>query len=95
MNAKTGNPWLRLLFAWILMLVALGISVGVAVVFPGIGIWHSTINLLLAVVLVLLVMSFYMHLSTSEPLLRLIAGTGFFWISLLFIFALADYFSRP
>lgn len=94
MSTITKNPWLRLLLVWCGMLLLLGASVGVAIVFPGIGIWHSAINLLVAAALVLLVMSFYMHLESSDGLIRMVAGVGFFWISLLFIFALADYFSR-
>ncbi|HET6726020.1 MAG TPA: cytochrome C oxidase subunit IV family protein [Gammaproteobacteria bacterium] len=88
------NPWVRLVLTWCMMLVLVGITVGVAVIFPHIGIWHSAINLLIAGILIFLVMSFYMHLDSSPGLLRLMAGTGFFWLIFMFTLGLADYFSR-
>lgn len=88
------NPWIRLLAAWLAMLALVGITVAIAVVFPGIGIWHSAVNLLIAGVLVFLVMFFYMHLDESPAMLRMLAGTGFFWLIFMFALGLADYFSR-
>lgn len=89
-----GNPWIRLLVTWCAMLVLLGITVAVAVIFPAIGVWHSAVNLLIAGILIFLVMSFFMHLATSEGILRLMAGVGFFWLIFMFTLGLADYFSR-
>src|SRR5699024_2680789 len=94
MKVVPSNPWLRLLATWAVMLVLVGISVGVAVMLPGIGIWHSVINLVIAGLLIIMVMSFFMHLATSEHILRLMAGMGFFWLIFMFALGLADYFSR-
>lgn len=94
MRVLPQNPWFRLLAAWLSMLILVGITVGIAVIFPGIGIWHSAINLLIASILVILVMTFFMHLDDSPGILRLMAGTGFFWLIFMFTLGLTDYFSR-
>ena len=60
------------------MLLLVGNRVGVAVIFPDIGIWHSAIKRLIAATLVFMAMTFFMHLDTGDGLIRLVAGTGFF-----------------
>ncbi|HET7587009.1 MAG TPA: cytochrome C oxidase subunit IV family protein [Gammaproteobacteria bacterium] len=92
MKLKIKNPWLQLTAVWLAMLCLFTISVGLA--FAPIGVWHSVINLIIAGILVMSIMTFFMHLKDSEGLLRLTAGTGFFWLIILFTLSLADYFSR-
>ncbi|HET7306987.1 MAG TPA: hypothetical protein VFK24_04105 [Gammaproteobacteria bacterium] len=94
MRVLPKTAWIRMFVAWGMMLVLVGITVGIAVVFPGIGVWHSALNLLIAGMLVFLVMFFYMHLESSPGLLRMMAGVGFFWMIFMFTLGLADYFSR-
>jgi caa(3)-type oxidase subunit IV len=94
MRVVPKNPWIRLLVTWCVMLVLVGITVGMAIIFPGIGVWHSAINLLIAALLVFMVMFSFMHLYSSENLLRMLAGMGFFWLIFMFTLGLADYFSR-
>lgn len=42
----------------------------------------------------LLVVMFFMDLRRSSPLTKLIAGAGLFWLAILLVFILSDYFSR-
>ncbi|HET7369971.1 MAG TPA: cytochrome C oxidase subunit IV family protein, partial [Gammaproteobacteria bacterium] len=83
---------MQLTAVWLGMLLLFTISVGLA--FAPIGVWHSVINLIIAGILVMSIMTFFMHLKKAEGMLRLTAGAGFFWLIILFTLALADYFSR-
>jgi cytochrome c oxidase subunit 4 len=48
----------------------------------------------IATVKAVLIMMFFMHVRYSTPLVWLVAGAGFFWLSILFGITLADYFTR-
>lgn len=41
-----------------------------------------------------LVVWFFMNVRQSTPLTRLFVGAGFFWMAILIVFVLSDYFSR-
>jgi cytochrome c oxidase subunit 4 len=41
-----------------------------------------------------LVIWFFMHVRTDNPLTKLFVFAGFFWMAILFVFTLGDYFSR-
>ncbi len=42
----------------------------------------------------LLVVLFFMHVKQSSVMTKLFVVAGFFWMGLLFVFTLGDYFSR-
>ena len=42
----------------------------------------------------MLVIWFFMHVRTDNPLTKLFVFAGFFWMAILFVFTLGDYFSR-
>ncbi len=41
-----------------------------------------------------LVIWFFMHVRTDNPLTKLFVFAGFFWMAILLVFTLGDYFSR-
>jgi caa(3)-type oxidase subunit IV len=41
-----------------------------------------------------LVIWFFMHVRTDSPLTKLFVFAGFFWMAILLVFTLGDYFSR-
>lgn len=56
------------------------------------------LNLLIAVTIAVikavLIVLFFMHLRWSTPLVRVFAGASLFWLGILFVLTLSDYFSR-
>ncbi len=59
------------------------------------GEFNFIVAITIAVIKASLVVWFFMHLSQSSSMTRLIAGAGFFWMAILIVFVLSDYFSRP
>ena len=43
---------------------------------------------------ILLIMTVFMHLRQENPLVRLAAAAGFFWLLLMFTLTLSDYLTR-
>jgi cytochrome c oxidase subunit 4 len=74
------------------LLALLGLSAGSALV--PMGAFNEVANLGIAAVKALLVLIFFMRLKTDNPLLRLVAATGFTWLALLIALSLADLLSR-
>jgi len=75
------------------LLVLTGITTAVAFVDLGAG-WNTALALAIAVMKALLVILFFMHVLYSRPLTWVFVGAGFFWLVILFVLTLADYFTR-
>ncbi len=58
------------------------------------GIWNGFINMAIAAIKVILVALFFMHLKTGTGLVRLLAATAFFALTLLFTLSGSDYATR-
>jgi cytochrome c oxidase subunit IV len=56
--------------------------------------WNTAVALAIAIVKALLVILFFMHVLHSRPLTWVFVGAGFFWLTILFTFTLADYATR-
>jgi cytochrome c oxidase subunit 4 len=52
------------------------------------------IAITIAVVKALLILLFFMHLIYSSRLVQLFGGAALFWLAILFILTLGDYFAR-
>ncbi|MGN6655471.1 MAG: cytochrome C oxidase subunit IV family protein [Rhodanobacter sp.] len=74
------------------LLVLLTLSAGSALI--PMGAFNEVANLGIAAMKALLVLIFFMRLKTDNPLLRLVAATGFAWLALLVALSLADLLSR-
>jgi len=48
----------------------------------------------IAVVKAMLVVLFFMHVKQASTMTKLFVVAGFFWMAILFVFTLSDYFSR-
>jgi cytochrome c oxidase subunit IV len=77
-------------FAALMVLLVLTL---VAAMFD-LGEWNTVIALTIAVAKALLVVLYFMHLRWSTPLVRVFAGAALFWLMILFVLTLDDYFSR-
>ncbi len=89
MKAKFGH-YLRVLGSLYLLLA---ITTGLA--FLPLDAWNWLPSVVIAFVMAGLIMLFFMRLRQSEPLLWLTSASGFAWLSLLMLFVVLDYISRP
>ncbi|MBD0370419.1 MAG: cytochrome C oxidase subunit IV family protein [Pyrinomonadaceae bacterium] len=59
------------------------------------GALNVVIALAVAVTKALLVVLFFMHVRYSTRLTKIVVISGFFWLALLIVLTLSDYFTRP
>jgi cytochrome c oxidase subunit 4 len=77
-----------------LILVLLTVlTVGVSLV-PLSNAWHTAIGLVIAVCKASLVLLFFMHVLVSPRLTWVVIAVSLFWLGLLFVLTLNDYFTR-
>ena len=74
------------------LMVLTAATVGVA--FVNLGPFNFPVALSIAIVKATLVILFFMHVKYSSRLTKLIIGTGFFFLLVLFTLTLTDYLSR-
>jgi len=77
---------------FISLLVLTGLTTGVAYV--DLGAFNTVVALAIAVVKMLLVVLFFMHVKYSPKLTKLVLVAAVFWLALLLTFTLSDVFSR-
>lgn len=65
-----------------------------AVAFVDLGPLSMTVAMAIAIVKMLLVALFFMHLRYSSRLTRLVVLGGLLWLAILLLLTLADYFTR-
>jgi cytochrome c oxidase subunit IV len=58
------------------------------------GPWNIVVALGIAAFKMTLVIWFFMHVRTDNPLTKLFVFAGFFWMAILLVMTLGDYFSR-
>src|ERR1700691_5028871 len=58
------------------------------------GAWNIVVAFGIAAFKISLVILFFMHVRTDNPLTKLFVFAGFFWMAILLVFTLGDYFSR-
>jgi cytochrome c oxidase subunit 4 len=74
------------------LMVLTGLTTGVA--FIDLHAWNTPAALAIAVVKMLLVVLFFMHVKYSPKLTKMVVVAGFFFLSLLVAFTLADELTR-
>jgi cytochrome c oxidase subunit 4 len=74
------------------LMVLTAITVGVA--FVNLGPFNFPVAISIAVIKATLVILFFMHVMYSSRLTKLIIGTGFFFLGVLFVLTLTDYVTR-
>lgn len=74
------------------LMILTGITVGVA--FINLGGLNFPVAISIAVIKATLVILFFMHVKYSSRLTKLIIGTGFFFLLVLFVLTMTDYISR-
>jgi cytochrome c oxidase subunit 4 len=74
-------------------LIALTIST-VAISKIELGEYNFIVAITIAVIKAVLVILFFMHVKQSSSMTKLFVAAGFFWMAILIVFVLSDYFSR-
>ena len=69
-------------------------AVTVWVAFVDLGALNNLVAMGIAVTKAVLVVLFFMHVIHQSKLIKLVVASGFFWLLLLFVFTLSDYFTR-
>jgi len=77
---------------WLLLLALTGITTAVAYV--DLGAFSVVVALTIAVIKMLLVALFFMHVRHSSRLTRLVVLGGLMWLAILLTFTLADVWTR-
>jgi len=75
-----------------LLMVLTAVTVGVS--FVDLGPMNSVVAIVIAVVKMLLVVLYFMHVRYSSKLTWAVVAGGFFWLLLLLFLTLADYATR-
>jgi cytochrome c oxidase subunit 4 len=75
-----------------LLMVFTAITVGVA--FVNLGPFNFPVAISIAIIKATLVVLFFMHVKYSSRLTKLIIGSGFFFLLVLFSLTMTDYLSR-
>ena len=74
------------------LMVLTGVTVAVA--FVNLGALNFPVAMAIALLKATLVILFFMHVKESSRLTKLIVGTGFFFLLVMFTLTLTDYLSR-
>lgn len=74
------------------LMILLVITLGAA--YFDLGSWNLPIAVTIAVIKALLIVLFFMHLAYGTRLVRVFAGAALFWLVIMFVLTLGDYFAR-
>jgi len=86
-------PSLKLYFT-VFGILMVGTALTVAVAFFDLGAMNNVVMLTIAIVKATFVVLYFMHVRRSSRLTWVVAGSGFFWLLIMFSFTLTDYMSR-
>lgn len=81
-----------LFVAFVALILLLALTVEVAR--HDFGNWNFPAAVLIAAVKAILIMIFFMQVSRSAQITKLVVCVGFFWLAILFTLSLADYWTR-
>jgi cytochrome c oxidase subunit IV len=84
--------WVGPAAVWVGLLILFALTCASAYV--PLGALNVTVNLIIAAVMIVLLVTFLMDLRRSSALLRLLAGAGLFWTIFMFALTFTDYMSR-
>jgi cytochrome c oxidase subunit 4 len=90
--SETILPKKTYVVVWLSLLILLAVTVGTAYVHLG---WFNiaaavTIAVLKAVIIIL----YFMHVRYSPKVVWIFVGAGFFWLGIIFVGTLTEYFTR-
>jgi len=86
-------PSLKLYFV-VFGILMVGTALTVAVAFFDLGPLNNVVMLTIAIVKATFVVLYFMHVRWGSRLTWVVAGSGLFWLLIMFSFTLSDYMSR-
>ena len=89
---QTVTPVRTYVIIWAILTIMTYVTFRVAQI--DLGPFNVVIALAIAFFKMSLVIWFFMHVRTDNPLTKLFVFAGFFWMAILLTFTLGDYFSR-
>jgi len=81
-------------YLWVLAALLALLTLSAVSALIKLGTWNTVINLGIAVMKALLVMSVFMHETEARKLTRLTSALGFVWLAMLIGLALFDFLTR-
>lgn len=90
--SHTVVPVKTYLVNFILLMILLGITIGVA--YCDLGELNLTAAMMIAIGKAVLIILFFMHVRYGRKLTWVFAGAGFFWLAILLVLAMSDYATR-
>ena len=90
----SGHVAPKSLYYTIFIALMIGTALTVVVARFDLGPFNNIVMLTIACAKALLVILFFMHVRWSTRLTWVVAGSGFFWLLILFSITMADYMSR-
>ena len=90
----SGHVAPKSLYYTIFIALMIGTALTVVVAKFDLGAFNNVVMLTVACTKALLVILFFMHVRWGTRLTWVVAGSGFFWLLILFSITMADYMSR-
>jgi cytochrome c oxidase subunit 4 len=90
----SGHVAPKSLYYWIFFALLVGTVLTVAVAAVDLGPLNNIVMLTVACTKALLVVLYFMHVRWSSRLTWVVAGSGFFWLLILFGITMSDYMTR-
>ena len=72
----------------------IGTALTVWAAFNDFGPWNTIVAVTIAVIKATLVILYFMHVRYSDWLIRIVVIAAFFWLGILLIITLSDYYAR-
>jgi cytochrome c oxidase subunit 4 len=91
---SAGHVAPKSLYYTIFLALMVGTGLTVAVAYVDLGYFNNVVMLAIACTKALLVILFFMHVRWGSRLTWVVAGSGFFWLLILFSLTMSDYVSR-
>jgi cytochrome c oxidase subunit 4 len=81
-------------YVYVFLALVVGTILTVAAARVDFGLFNNIVMLTIACTKALLVVLFFMHVRWSSRLTWVVAGSGFFWLLIMFSITMSDYMSR-
>jgi cytochrome c oxidase subunit 4 len=89
---ETIIPKKTYVLVWVSLLILLAMTVGVSYIHLG---WFNAAAAVgIAVVKAVIIILFFMHVRYSSRVVWIFVGAGFFWLGIMMVLTLGDYFTR-
>jgi cytochrome c oxidase subunit 4 len=77
---------------YVVLMILLALTLGAAYIH--LGLFNPVVAMSISIVKAFLIILYFMHIRYSGRLRWVFAGIGFFWLAILLVLAMTDYFTR-